>query len=158
MSHTDLRDTPSNPVPPTIQESNRVSENNSPDTIEMLYIESPSIGLVEFRKRIEALITQQVTAAQTNGVAWTIKVIDELHFGKLGEHNDAIFKGMKNTIRDRYKYEAGVDPAPSYPISATLQSTLIKDKEHIDRGSGFTHADSVSGCACLELNAKEDTL
>ena len=63
MSHTDLRDTPSNLVPPTIQESNRVSENNSPDTIEMLYIESPSIGLVEFRKRIEALITQQVTAA-----------------------------------------------------------------------------------------------
>ena len=39
-------------------------ENNSPDTIEMLYIESPSIGLVEFRCRIEQIIKQEVANAK----------------------------------------------------------------------------------------------
>lgn len=41
-------------VSAAIQDTKRVPESNAPDTIEMLYIESPSIGLVEFRRRIEA--------------------------------------------------------------------------------------------------------
>lgn len=35
--------------------TNTTSEDNSPDPIEQLYIESSAIGLIEFRKRIHAL-------------------------------------------------------------------------------------------------------
>ena len=35
-------------------------KDNLPDPIEMLYIESPSIGLVEFRNRVEQLIKEEV--------------------------------------------------------------------------------------------------
>lgn len=38
--------------------TNTTNEDNSPDAIEQLYIESPVIGLVEFRKRIHALTIQ----------------------------------------------------------------------------------------------------
>lgn len=55
-----MKDNKSKDVSPTIQETNPVSENNSPDTIEMLYIESPGIGLVEFRRRLEQLIKEEV--------------------------------------------------------------------------------------------------
>lgn len=54
-------------VSPTIQDDQRVSENNSPDTIELLYIESSNIGLVEFRKRIEAAVTNRERAARLQG-------------------------------------------------------------------------------------------
>ena len=50
-------------VSPAIQDTERVSENNVPDTIEQLYIESSNIGLVEFRKRIETHTAQAVREA-----------------------------------------------------------------------------------------------
>lgn len=58
---------------------------------------------------------------QTNAVAWVIGVIDQLHTGNPYSHEgDKLYKGIKNTIRDRYKQIIGVDPAPSYPIKAEL--------------------------------------
>lgn len=43
-------------------------EMDEPDAIERLYIESPAIGLVEFRKRIESLITSEKEAAARDEV------------------------------------------------------------------------------------------
>jgi len=110
-------------VSSTIQDSERVSENNPPDTIELLYIESPNIGLVEFRKRIEAYAHTQTIEAEKRGIAWTIKEIDDMHYhaGDDGSYKlDGIFKGIKNSIRDRAKMQAGYDPAPNYPITVDL--------------------------------------
>jgi hypothetical protein len=62
-------------------------------------------------------------SAEENGVAWTISVIDDLHIHRdydLNSETDKMFKGIKNTIRDRYKFMTEIDPAPSYPINATL--------------------------------------
>lgn len=63
--------------------------------------------------------------AQQNGVAWAVGVIDNMHFGlsNIDGNNidlDRTFKGIKNTIRDRYEAEVGVDPTPNYPIHVEL--------------------------------------
>lgn len=76
---------------------------------------------------IDSYCNKQVEESQQNAVAWTIGVIDDLHTNTtdtmqmLGTQ-DRLFKGMKNTIRDRYKLMTGVDPAPNYPITAELQN------------------------------------
>lgn len=69
--------------------------------------------------------------AQTNAVAWTIGIIDTLHIEEgtdFGIDNDMIYKGIKNTVRDRYKAEIGVDPAPNYPIRAILITGKLAEK------------------------------
>lgn len=57
---------------------------------------------------------------EQNGVAWAIKIIDELHFKAPAEF-DYEYKGIKNTLRDRYKEITGIDPAPSYPIRVEIK-------------------------------------
>ncbi len=70
----------------------------------------------------EADLDAKVREAEQRGVAWAIGVIDELHLLVANESwpLDREYKGIKNTLRDRFKVETGVDPAPSYPVHATL--------------------------------------
>lgn len=68
-------ETSSTDVSLTIQEPERVSENSSPDTIEMLYIESSNIGLVEFRKRVEQ---ESIKALNSEFVVLTETPLDQL--------------------------------------------------------------------------------
>lgn len=71
-----------------------------------------------------------IQAAERRGVAWAIKHIDQMHINNAQDGTaDRLFKGIKNTMRDRYKAETGVDPAPNYPIKAELQSQLPKKEE-----------------------------
>lgn len=76
--------------------------------------------------------TKAVADAQTNAVAWTIGVLDELHLSSDSFNArttpDRLYKGAKSTIRDRYKAEAGVDPAPSYPLKAKLAQLQEESK------------------------------
>jgi len=74
---------------------------------------------------LEALIAE----AQQNAVAWSIMVLDDLHTDCVDKYAmsaefDKFYKGAKNTIRDRYKNETGVDPTPGYPISVQLKEKL----------------------------------
>ena len=76
----------------------------------------------EFVDKIQALITD----AQQNAVAWSIMVLDDLHTDGVDKYAmsadyDKFYKSAKNTIRDRYKNETGVDPAPDYPILSQLK-------------------------------------
>ena len=80
------------------------------------------------RRENEAYITTRVKEAEKNGVAWTIIAIDDLHINHVDTYQmsseiDQIYKGIKNTIRDRFKNETGIDPAPDYPINVTLTTT-----------------------------------
>lgn len=64
-------------------------------------------------------LTQQ---AQTNGVAWAISIIDELHIGTPGSQTtDRLMKGIKNDLRNRYEEATGIDPAPDYPVKVELR-------------------------------------
>jgi hypothetical protein len=76
---------------------------------------------------IERYVEGREIAAQENAVAWTVGLIDEIHINGsnfTGEPStDSLFKGIKNTIRDRYRFEVGTDPAPSYPIKAQLHQS-----------------------------------
>lgn len=80
------------------------------------------------KAQLKTLVAEQVVAAQTNAVAWAVGVIDDLHINDYDIDSradaDYVYKGVKNTLRDRYKAEIGIDPAPSYPINAQL-----KDKQ-----------------------------
>lgn len=61
--------------------------------------------------------------AQTDGVAWAISIIDELHIGTPGsDTTDRLMKGIKNDIRNRYQEATGIDPAPDYPVKVELRS------------------------------------
>lgn len=68
---------------------------------------------------------------ERNGVTWTIGVIDDLHLKApmMGGDLDREYKGIKNTIRDRYKAAMGVDPAPHYPVNAQLANQQPEHKE-----------------------------
>lgn len=73
--------------------------------------------------------------AEQRGVAWTIGVVDDVHIhtdSDLNAYDDKIFKGIKNTIRDRYKFITGIDPAPSYPVNVELylpRRRILMDNE-----------------------------
>lgn len=72
----------------------------------------------ECAKELSDWHSKQVAKAEQRGCAFAVGVIDGLHIGT--EHSDTtdrLFKGMKNTIRDRFKLSTGVDPAPNYPIN-----------------------------------------
>lgn len=64
--------------------------------------------------------------AEKRGVAWSVSVIDEMHFDDNSTAGDRTYKGIKNTIRDRYKSVTGIDPAPEYPVKAKLTSAKEK--------------------------------
>lgn len=72
----------------------------------------------------KAAIEKLILEAQTNAVAWSIGVIDSLHIIQGDSSSDPHYKGIKNTLRDKYKAKTGVDPAPSYPVKATLKAKL----------------------------------
>lgn len=87
----------------------------------------------EIWQDIVARDQQIALAAQQNGVAWAIGIIDEMHVNELfdkqiseGSLGDKGYKGVKNTLRDRYKAETGIDPAPNYPVNATLKAAQEK--------------------------------
>lgn len=75
---------------------------------------------------LEAIVAEAVIASQTNAVAWTVSIVDELHWCSPAS-DDPTYKGVKNTIRDRYKSEIGVDPAPNYPVKPALTAQLEKE-------------------------------
>jgi len=84
-----------------------------------------SLDEIDTFQQIQALITE----AQQNAVAWSIMVLDDLHTDCVDKYAmsaefDKFYKGAKNTIRDRYKNETGVDPTPGYPISVQLKEKL----------------------------------
>jgi hypothetical protein len=74
------------------------------------------------KEAVKALIATAHRKGEQNGVAWAIGVIDDLHF-KADIGHDYEYKGIKNTIRDRFKATTGIDPAPSYPVKAELKSS-----------------------------------
>jgi len=83
---------------------------------------------VELIMRLLKSRDQQIAlAAQENAVAWVIMVIDEFHSmpHEYSNQRDKFYKGVKNGLRDRYRSETGIDPAPSYPIKATLKSQEV---------------------------------
>lgn len=65
-------------------------------------------------------LQRQSFDSQTNAVAWCVSVVDEMHIDDT-DGADRIYKGVKNRLRDRYKAETGIDPAPRYPVEAKLQ-------------------------------------
>lgn len=77
-------------------------------------------------EELESYIQDRITEAETNAVAWSVGVIDDIHIGTAGLDPDRNFKTMKNTIRERYEAETGIDPAPNYPIKVKLQAQLEK--------------------------------
>ena len=91
------------------------------------YANGRGTGL-EFRvesDRAKQAIQALITDAQQNAVAWSIMVLDDLHTDGVDKYAmsadyDKFYKSAKNTIRDRYKNETGVDPAPYYPILSQL--------------------------------------
>lgn len=67
-----------------------------------------------------------VVEAEKNAVAWAIGQIDDMHFNTPHTETfigDSLFKGIKNSLRDRAKLQAGYDPAPNYPINASLKQS-----------------------------------
>lgn len=74
---------------------------------------------------IDQYTAEHERLAQENAVAWAVGVIDDFH-GMPHEYSserDKFYKGVKNGLRDRYRSENGVDPAPNYPITANLTNT-----------------------------------
>lgn len=70
----------------------------------------------------QALIDRAVAEAETNAVAWTVSVLNDLHnLGSYSVKEDRLYKGAKNAIRIRFEKETGIDPAPHYPVTAKLQ-------------------------------------
>lgn len=70
-----------------------------------------------------------IAEAQTNAVAWCVGVLDDFHFMP-HEHDidrDKFYKGVKNGLRDRYQSETGIDPAPNYPVKATLSNPVSEE-------------------------------
>lgn len=82
--------------------------------------------IAEAAERIAALLQDEILKAQQNGVAWVISLIDKIHINA-PPGLDKEYKGLKNTIRDAYELHTGVDPAPSYPVKAQLQTTKQKE-------------------------------
>lgn len=82
-------------------------------------------------KHFNKYVKARELAAQQNGVAWTVAVIDDLH---MKDHShfygpDVIYKGIKNAIRDRYRFVTGSDPAPDYPVNVTLKSQQQENED-----------------------------
>jgi len=76
--------------------------------------------LIIAREAKQALL-QLLNETQKNGVAWSIGVVDDLHnLVYDNDTTDRMFKGIKNTIRDKHEDVTGIDPAPEYPITAKL--------------------------------------
>lgn len=74
---------------------------------------------------LRAYLQGEVERAEQRGVAWAVGVLDKLHIEAPGHSNqhadiDKFYKGAKNTLRDRFKAETGIDPAPSYPVKVQL--------------------------------------
>ncbi len=82
---------------------------------------------------IQKLIDTAAMDSQTNAVSWVVMILDDLHITDSASHTDPTYKGIKNTIRDRYKAVVGVDPATGYPIRATLRQTT---KDNLKGGEG----------------------
>lgn len=90
---------------------------------------------IESEAAIMQAVKAELGAAQTNAVAWTVGVIDDMHINGSNLTGtpsfDSLFKGIKNTIRDRYRFEVGIDPAPSYPVKAELRNHFgIGEENH----------------------------
>lgn len=87
--------------------------------------------------RAKAQIKAMLIEAETRGVAWSIKEIDYWHgaTGKDSDSSDKFYKGIKNKIRDSYKNEVGIDPAPNYPVNVRLHDTKDKTDNCPDCGS-----------------------
>jgi len=109
---------------PTIRTWQEIRDSKDPLDNLVIYINGLSPwNLWKAHEVIEAWAAQKVIEGQTKGVAWAIGIIDELHLDR-GWEDDKTFKGIKNTLRDRYKAEIGVDPAPSYPIKTQLTNNI----------------------------------
>jgi hypothetical protein len=80
---------------------------------------------------IAKTMSKSAVEAQRNAIAWTVGVIDEAHMNSSGGAADRIYKGIKNTIRDKYQKRMGVDPAPDYPVDTELVEER-KEVQHID--------------------------
>lgn len=81
---------------------------------------------------VESLIAREVAKAEQRGVAWTIGVVDELHLNQPDGSSliiDRLYKGIKNTVRDRYMGATGIDPAPSYPVNVQLSPHTEQEED-----------------------------
>lgn len=103
------------------------NQDHSSEWLDERFVIVDNVGRFDTKGRIAvtrtelAAIQAELAKAQTNGVAWSIKLIDQLHIGTRDSNTtDRLFKGLKNSIRDSYKAEIGIDPAPSYPVNVKL--------------------------------------
>ena len=93
-----------------------MKDNNLPDTIEMLYIESSAIGLVEFRNRVEKLIKEERKKAYSVGFEvakknYTYKMITKGTLPKVYENIATTYyqlTGYKDIFYDYLKDEINV--------------------------------------------------
>lgn len=87
---------------------------------------------------LESTVAEAYRQGQENGVAWAIGMIDNLHIGtEYSNKTDMLFKGLKNTIRDKYKAETGIDPAPNYPVKVTLQAPADKSDIYLRKDASL---------------------
>lgn len=108
----------------------------SPDSILEEQIKSlprPDAAAAKYLVEVElddlvAFVARKVAEAERRGTAYAIKIVDELHFASHSD-DDSIFKGIKNTIRDRYEMDTGIDPAPNYPIRVKLHRAANLDHQ-----------------------------
>ncbi len=118
------------PKPSNDHELDNILEQHALE-LEGAFLSSTRVAEVEFKAQqrakaaLQKHIDERVVEAETNAIAWVIGVIDDLHIienHSLVGDTDKLYKGTKNTIRDRYKKMTGIDPAPSYPIKSNLSS------------------------------------
>jgi hypothetical protein len=82
--------------------------------------------ILDIAHYVQARTNRAVAEAQTSAVAWTIGQIGNLHYLHIGQENstttDRLFKGIKNHIRDQYREQTGIDPAPEFPVNVQLHA------------------------------------
>jgi hypothetical protein len=90
-----------------------------------LYNEAQETMFAKLTALIHSYANKARIEAQENAVAWCVGVLDEFHNmpHEYSAERDKFYKGAKNGIRDRYRSETGVDPAPNYPIRAELEKS-----------------------------------
>jgi len=65
---------------------------------------------------IQLIKKDAVINAQTRGTAFALSVLDSLCADNYLNPNDKVLRTAKKTIRERFKAETGIDPAPVFPI------------------------------------------
>lgn len=104
--------------------------NNLPRTTAHPYVEEAEVCKIptKFVNDLADWHLTEVEKAETNAIAWVIGLIDRIHLNAPPDL-DKEYKGLKNTIRDAFEMQTGVDPAPHYPVKAQLRQHIEERKQ-----------------------------